>query len=697
MSHRLDPLLRPGSIAVLGATERTGSVGRQTIENLLHGQFPGNLFAINPNYSKVCGVPCYPDLAALPAVVDHVIFAIGDARVEAALDDVIAHGARAATIMSQLVLKDDSEPNLKYRVTEKIRHSGLLVCGANGMGFYNFRDRVWACGFDTRDNHRSGNVTMISHSGSGMAGIVDVDERLDFNLVVTTGQELCISMDEYLDFALGLPETRVVGLFMETVRNPDKMRAALDKANRRRVPVIVLKVGRTELSARLTVSHSGAIAGNNAAYEALFDRYGVQRVNDMDELATAMIMFAQPHPVAGGGLVAIHDSGGERQLLIDRAAEFQVPLADISADTTSCLEVLLDPGLPAVNPLDAWGAGGPDADRIMRDSFVALMADGNAALGAVVHDRAPGGVIYDEYLEYLRAGHDASGKPAFLVANRQGTGADAAVTAITRQGFPILDGLGSFLRGARCLFDYRDFTERSMQDMPTFSCEREEEWREHLRKGDVLDELESGEFLTACGLPVNPARPANSAASVQDAAGAIGFPVVLKTAAAGITHKTEHAGVRLNLTDADDLSAAYRDMSARLGPDVLVSRMLSGAGIEMMIGMTHDEQFGPLLVFGFGGVHAEVQKDFAYALPPVDTNTVRRLVDGLKMRRLLDGYRGAEPAALDAFCEIVARFSWLVENFGDVIAEIDMNPVIVDGSGCIAVDALVVGAANQNG
>jgi len=697
MSHRLDPLLRPGSIAVLGATERAGSVGRQTIENLLHGQFPGNLFAINPNYSKVCGVPCYPALAALPATVDHVIFAIGDARVEAALDEVIAHGARAVTIMSQLALENDSEPNLKSRVTKKIRHAGLLVCGANGMGFYNFRDRVWACGFDTRDNHRSGNVTMISHSGSGMAGIVDVDERLDFNLAVTTGQELSVSMDEYLDFALDLPETRVVGLFMETVRNPAKMIAALGKANRRQVPVVALKVGRTELSARLTVSHSGAIAGNDAAYEALFDRYGVQRVNDMDELATAMIMFAQPHPVADGGLVAIHDSGGERQLLIDRAAEFRVSLADISADTASRLEALLDPGLPAVNPLDAWGAGGPDADRIMQDSFAALMTDSNAALGAVVHDRAPGGMIYEEYLEYLQAGYDASGKPAFLVANRQGTGADAAVISITRQGFPVLDGLGSFLRGVRCLFDYRDFVARPTPELPDCSCEQQEAWRNRLSEGGVLDEFESCQFLSACGMPVNPVQPADTEASVQDAADAVGFPVVLKTAADGITHKTDHAGVRLNLPDADALAVAYREMSARLGPKVLVSRMLGGTGIEMMIGMTRDEQFGPLLVFGFGGVHTELQKDCAYALPPIDADQVRRHVDGLKMRRLLDGYRGAEPAALDVFCETVSRFSCLVATLSDVIAEIDMNPVIVDSQGCFAVDALVVGIAEQNG
>lgn len=697
MSHRLDPLLRPSSIAVLGATERPGSVGRQTMENLLCGKYPGTLYAVNPKYESVCGIQSYPDLAALPAPVEHVIFAISDARIEAAIDDVIANGARAATLMSSLVQENDREPNLQQRVAKKIHDAGLLVCGGNGMGFYNFRDRVWACGFDTRENHQSGNVTYISHSGSGMAGIVDVDERLDFNLVVSTGQELAVSMDEYLDYALDLPETRVVGLFMETVRDPLAMIAALEKANRKAVPVIVLKVGRTELSARLAVSHSGAIAGDDAAYQALFDRYGVQRVSDMDELATTLIMFAQPYPVADGGLVAIHDSGGERQLLIDRAEDFDVPLPVMSAATTSRLEELLDPGLPAVNPLDAWGAGGPDADQIMADSFAALMTDPHAAVGAVVHDRAPCSVIYKEYIEYMQRGRDASGKPVFLVANRQGTGADSLAIDATRDGFPVLDGLSGFLRGAKCLFDYRDFVGRESAEVAGSAFENATEWRARLDDAHVLDEFESSAFLTDCGLPVNPVRLADTEASVIDAASAAGYPVALKTATAGITHKTDRDGIRLNLDDEEALIAGYRDISGRLGPRVLVSHMIDSAGVEMMIGMTRDAQFGPLVVFGFGGVNAEVLGDCVCALPPVDAETVKRLLAHLKLRPLLDGHRGTAPVALDRFCEAVAQFSLIAANLGDVITEIDMNPVIVSSEGCIAVDALVVGNGKQRG
>ncbi|HSG66754.1 MAG TPA: CoA-binding protein, partial [Gammaproteobacteria bacterium] len=345
-------------------------------------------------YRSVCGVECLPSLSQLPEPVEHVVFAVSDTRIEAALEEAIAHGARAATIMSSLVLEGDTEPRLRERVATRVREAGLLLCGANGMGFYNFEDGVRACGFATRRHEHPGNIAYISHSGSGMCGIVDTDERLAFNLVVSTGQELVVTMDEYLDFALEMPSTRVVGLFMETARNPAGLIAAFVKARDRRIPIVALKVGRTEMSARLAESHSGAIAGHDAAYQALFERYGVQRVDDLDQLATALFMFAQPHPVARGGLVTIHDSGGERQLLIDQAAAAQVPLAQLSAASTARLEELLDPGLPAVNPLDAWSTGGADYHVGMRQCFATLMADDDAAFGAVVHDRAPGGGIF---------------------------------------------------------------------------------------------------------------------------------------------------------------------------------------------------------------------------------------------------------------------------------------------------------------
>jgi len=689
MAHRLDPLLRPKSVAVVGATVRESAVGNYTVRNLLRGGFRGELFAVNPRYRKVCGVACYAALEDLPQTVEHVIFCVSDERIEQALTVAIERGVRAATIMSALVLSDDEPPLLKDRIASLASDAGLLVCGGNGMGFYNFSEGVWACGFDTRSHKPAGNVTLISHSGAAMSGIVDVDERINFNLVVSTGQELCVSMDEYIDFALDLPETSVIGLFIETARNPAGLVAALEKANDRGVPVVAIKVGRTELAARLAVSHSGAMAGSDSAFEAVFDRYGVQRVEDMDELATALIMFAQPHKVAAGGVVSLHDSGGERQLAIDLADTVGVEFAELSAQTVSRLEGLLDPGLPAANPLDAWSRGGPDYDRVMGDCLAALMSDPGAALGAVIHDRAPHGRIYPEYLEYLKRGHATSGKPAFLVSNRQGTGADAAVIAWTEQGFPILDGLRSFLAGARCLLDHRDFRARSQSALPIVNKGVIEKWRGRLRAADALPEYEALTLLADFGVQTNPCFLADTEETAVAAALGFGLPVVLKTAEPGISHKTDAGGVALNLGSEDSLRQAYRAMAAKLGPRVLVAAMVRGS-VEMMLGMVRDVQFGPLLMIGVGGVHAELLQDVVWALPPLAADGVHRLVDRLTLRALLDGSRGQPAVNVRAFCETAARFSMLAAELGGMIREFDVNPVVLGPDTCVVVDALAI-------
>jgi acyl-CoA synthetase (NDP forming) len=665
-------------------------VGHQTLVNLLRGNFPGSLYAVNPNYTEVAGVPCFANLADLPEPVEHVIFAVSDGRIEAALAGAIEHGVRAVTIMSALCLAEETTPALKQRVQQQVEGAGLLVCGGNGMGFYNFHDQVWGCGFATRAHEPGGSVALISHSGSGMCGIVDVDARIQFNLAVSTGQELTVAMHDYLDFALELPGTRVVGLFMETVRDPDAMRDALAKANRMAIPVVALKVGRTELAARLTVSHSGAMAGRDASYQALFDRYGVQRVNDMDELATALIMFAQPHPVGDGSLVSLHDSGGERQLTIDLAEQLGAPLAQLSAETTRQLTGILDPGLPAVNPLDAWGVGGADFNTVMENSLIALMRDPGAALGAVIHDRAPEGAIFPEYLNYLRKAHAASGKPVFLVANRQGTGADPRVLAATKEGFPVLDGLAPFLTGVRCLTGYRDFQARPPGNGPAPSMGAVAAWGKRLIVGGPLDEMDAGRMLSHFGLTVNPSQIVDTQADAIAVAAEFGYPVVLKTAAADVLHRSDVGGVHLDLNDAEQVARSYRALQERFGPRVLVAPMVREGGVEMFLGAIRDEQFGPVVLLGFGGLLAETLGDVVSALPPFDAATARRLLNGLRLRPLLDGVRGRPAVDMDAFCAAAAGFSAMVWALADYLSEVDINPILVQENGAVVLDALVI-------
>ena len=689
MSHYLDPLVRPDSIAVVGASRRADAVGNTVLKNLLRGEFPGALYAVNPRYDEIEGVPCYPSLSALPQPVRLVIFAVSDERLEGLLDEALACGVEAAMIYSALMPGTDSEPPLRQRVCEKAKQAGLLLCGANSMGFYNFAHNVWAGGFPTRSHHKPGKAVLISQSGAGMSGIVDPDERIDFSFAVSTGLELTVTTEDYLDYALEQPETRVIGLFLETSRQPGRMIAAFRTAAGRNIPIVAVKVGRTELAAQLGVSHSGALAGSDAVYDAVFDRYGVQRVDDMEQLATALIMFAQPHPVGPGGIVTIHDSGGERQLLIDLAARLGAPLADISARTRKRLEALLDPGLPAVNPLDAWSAAGADYEDRLDECFAALLQDEAASLGAIVHDRAAHGRIYPDYIRHLRNGHSASGKPVFLVSNRQGTGADPLVVETTRAGFPVLDGIASFLVGARCRLSYCDFQARPGIRPPVLPASTVSVWRGRLAEIEDIDEIEAGQFLHDCGIPMVTARAVNDGAELASLGVEMGYPLVMKTAMSGIHHKSDVGGVCLNIGSEAELLHSYRDMSMRLGSRVLIAPMIEGPGVEMILGLTTDEQFGPMVVVGIGGVHAELLQDVVTIAPPFDVATALYNLDRLKMRKLLDGARGAPPVDVPAFCEAAAILSVIAIEFADLVKEVDINPVKVLERGCLGLDALI--------
>ncbi|HUG61718.1 MAG TPA: CoA-binding protein, partial [Methylomirabilota bacterium] len=486
--HRLDPLLRPSSVAVVGGSPRAGSVGAMVVRQLVVGGFAGPVTVVNPRYEEVQGLACVPTVADAPGGAEHVVFAISDDRIETEFAAAIRAGARAATIMSALSLPTEGDPPLKERIRAMAREAGVVLCGGNGMGFYNFHHRLWVCGFETRANHLAGGTVLLTHSGSLFTALVDSEERIDYGLAVSSGQELTTTLADYMDFALDQPWTRVIGLFMETARDPVAFEAALAKSLARDIPVVALKVGRTAASARMAVSHSGAIAGNHATYAALFERYGVGEVRSVDELAAAMMLLPEARRLSPGGLASSHDSGGERGVMVDLAADHGVPFSDLSEDTVARLAAVLDHGLDPVNPLDRWGTGrNYPADFF--DSFRALMDDPGTAIGAIALDRSIGGRINPDAIRIALETRRATGKPVVIVSNHQGSGGDPAAVEAMRAGVPVLDGLPPFLVACRLAFARRDFLA-----LPPMGIESVDEamvaaWRDRLA-GEPLDEAE---------------------------------------------------------------------------------------------------------------------------------------------------------------------------------------------------------------
>ncbi|WP_343712054.1 acetate--CoA ligase family protein [Inquilinus sp.] len=683
MGHRLDPLLRPRSIAVVGASARPGSVGAVMLRQLVEGGFPGPVHPVNPKGGTLQGLPCLPAIADLPEPVEHAAFCLGDETIAEAFAAVLRHGVKAATIVAPL-----ADPALRDRIRAMALEAGVVLCGGNGMGFYNFTGRVRLCGFATRPDHVPGGAVLLTHSGSLFTALVDAEARIDYALAVSSGQELTTTLADYLDFALDQPETRVVGLFLEAARDPERFVAALAKAQARNIPVVALKVGRTRESAALALSHSGAIAGDYAVYDALFERFAVGQVRSVDELAAAMMLLPVAADLGPGGLASTHDSGGERGLMVDLAAEAGVRFASLSPETVVRLEATLDPGLPPVNPLDHWGTGrNHPAD--FEACVQALMADPDTALGALALDRSVGGQVTPLYLEVARRARAASGKPVVIVSNHQGSGGDPAAVASTRAGVPVLDGVPAVLRACRIAFDRRDAAARPPMRPPPAPEAAVRRWRAQLADGHPVTEAEALRLLADFGLTVTPCAMAKDESEAVEAAMRIGFPVALKTA--GTAHKSDVDGVRLNLADPVALRQAHRDLAVRLGPRVLVARMVRDKGVEMMLGLQRDPDFGPVVVIGFGGIHAEILRDAAFALPPFDAAEARRLIDRLRLRPLLDGARGAPAADIDALAAAAARFSALAAALGDLVEAIDVNPVLALPRGAVAVDALVVG------
>lgn len=691
-AHRLDPLLRPRSLAIVGASARPGSVGNTMVRQVLAGGYGGALWCVNPKGEPIEGVACAPSLADLPEPVEHVALALADERIEEALALAIRGGIRAATLISPLAIPGDRDPPLKERVRAMALEAGVTLCGGNGMGFYNFRDGLWLCGFPTRTDHRAGGAVLLTHSGSLFTALVDAEARIDYGLAVSSGQELTTTLADYMDFALETPETRVIGLFMETARDPAGFEAALAKANAKRVPVVALKVGRTAASVRLAESHSGAIAGDHAAYSALFRRYGVAEVRAIDELAAALMMLGHARDIGPGGLATTHDSGGERGLMVDLADDHRVAFARLSAETERAMAAVLDHGLPPVNPLDHWGSGRTyPAD--FRDSFRLMMDDPDTALGALVLDRWVDGQIMPHYRTVAEGVQAATGKPVFIVSNHQGSCGDDTAVETTRAGVPVLDGVPAFLTAVRLALAWRDFKATPAGAVAAVDDAVVARWRARLDTAAAehpLDEAAGLALLADFGLPVVPHALADTEDDATAAAVRLGFPVVLKTAARGIAHKSDVGGVILKLADEVAVRSAYRDLSARLGPRVLVAAMVTGPTVEMIFGMTRDPDFGPIVLAGFGGIHAEVLKDAVVAKPPFDATEARRLIDGLRLRPLLDGVRGAPAADIDALATALARFSALAAAIGDRVEAIDVNPVLVRPDGVVAVDALIV-------
>ena len=697
-THRLDPLMNPRSVAYVGASETPGSPGYEVIRVARSYDYSGTLYPINPKYETVQGIPCYGSLGDLPAAPDLAILSVSSKRLESQLEAAIEVGARAAVIFDTCYLPDDPDRKLLARLRELARDADMAVCGGNGMGVINGVAGFHSTFADVKSNlSPDGNATYIAHSGSTFTEVGLFNPRVNFNTIVSAGQEIGVTMDEYMDYALEVNETKLLCLFCETVRKPEAFMAALDKAASRGVPVIACKVGRSEKAAAFAQTHSGALVGNDAAYQAVFDHYGVTRVYSLDEMINTVTLFSSERKPGPGGLSLVIDSGGERELVVDVADDVGVRFADINGATATKLEERLFHALEPVNPLDAWGDGSGDWDEDLTHFIVSLADDPDTSISAMSAELSFMDDIKSNYGKSVSDAFDRTDKPVIVLANISTAPYEGMAKDLTAKGIPVLDGTLNALKAIRHAFDRRDRLALP-PGLPAPECEPDvvARWRARLSEAPSLDEGAGYDLLRDFGVPAPDYRIADNEAGVLAGAEALGYPVVLKTAMPGISHKSDVGGVVLDIRDAEALAEAYRDLAARLGARALVTPMLEIEGVEMVMGMVVDPNFGPIVMLGAGGVFVEIMKDVRAILPPFGPDVARREIEKLKIRPLLDGARGRPAVDIDALAETLSRFSALVSELRNSVKEIDVNPLIAGPNGCIAVDALVVHGASDD-
>jgi acetate---CoA ligase (ADP-forming) len=652
-------MLGARSMAVVGASVRPDSFGARMVLEAQRGS--AGVHLVNPRYDRIGELPCAPSLADLDEPVDVVLLGVPDSALVEQLELAAAVGARSAVLFG-------TAHGLREKVAATATEAGMALCGAGCMGYVNNALGVRALGYLEPDPLPSGGIALVTHSGSAFSTLLRARRGFGFRLAVSSGQELVTDTADYVDYSLGDPDTRIIALLMETPRSVPRLRQSLLRAAEQDVPVVVLAVGGSPRGRAMVAAHSGALAGEHAAWQAFCDSTGAVRVSDLAEFTDTLELFSAGRRSNGGGVATVHDSGAERALLADLAHELAVPFADLADETLATIDGMLDDGLAPTNPLDVWGTGADT--RNLFGSCVQAMSDdpgvGVTALAVDLVTEFDGDTAYADAVLDVSRSTDA---PLAVLASIPSAIDTPTAQRLRDNGVPVLEGFRSGLAALGHLVRWPLPVERPGQPA---------------RSGRRIPE-DAFELLASYGIPVVQSRAAHSIGEALMAADELGYPVALKTL--GALHKSDVGGVVLNLADDAALSVAYTAMAESLGPAITVQPMVADA-VEVSVGFVRDDAFGPLVVVAAGGTLVELLADRVVACPPVSDAAARRLLERLRIAPLLRGWRGQSGVDVDALADVVVRFSQMAVDLGELFDAVEANPVVASPGGVVAVDAL---------
>jgi acetyltransferase len=699
--HYLRPALAPRSIAVVGASHRPESIGRFVMGNIVSAGFAGEIFAVNPKHRTVDGRPCLASLQALPHKVDLAVVLTAARHVPGIVDDAAVMGIPAMLVLSPgLCDQGPDVRQIEQEVVQRARRGKVRLLGPNCLGL--MRPDIGLNASWARTVARPGGIALVSQSGAVTTALLDYawTAGFGFSSVLATGTESDVGIAEILDFLAGDALTRSILLYVEGIHDARGFLSSVRAAASVK-PVIVLKSGRYATGGRMAMSHTGALVGNDAVFDAVLRRAGAIRVPKIGHLFAAAETLAHGRLPRGNRLAILSNGRGPGALAADAVEDNQVALARLSDATRVALDKALPPGWSHVNPVDVLA----DADGRRFSEALKLLIDDRANDGVLVLFAPTPRITAERTAEALLPIAAAAEKPvvsAWLGEKDAGRGRAAfkaaSLPAMTspERGVESFGYLAQFVRNR----ELRLQVPPPRIDELKFDINAARRIIDGARAGGrhTLDEQDSKALLASFGIETAIGLFARSAMEARQAALQLGFPVVLKVRADGITHKSDVGGVLLGLTTVDDVERGFDAIAARLverAPQarflgVLVQKMVVRPhGRELIVGLAHDATFGPVISFGMGGIAVEVFRDSAVAVPPLNAFLARDLISRTRVSRMLDAFRGAAAVDVDKVIEVLLRVSELACEI-PAVAELDINPLLADEHGVIALDARVV-------
>ena len=704
----LRPLLNPKSIAVIGASEKFGA-GSLVIENLRTLGFEGTIIPVNPRYSEVLGLPCYPSLTDVPdhVAIDCVAVVLGSEQILPMLVQAAQRGVRGAWAFASGFAETGADGTiLQAELKTFCDANGIHFCGPNCVGYVNMQDKVGTFSAPVSPTLRRGNIAAIAQSGSVALALANSNRGIGFSAIVSSGNEAVLDTVDYMEHFLDDPRTHVIIAFLEGIRRPEAFKSACLRAIATGKPVIVVKVGRSEMARRTVASHTGALAGSDAVHDAFFKKYGVIRVDDLDQLLETAALFSccKDRLPQGNRIGMVTVSGGEIGLIGDISKGFSFEYPPLSAIAQKVLKEKLPAYTTIANPLDAWGSG--DLKHTYPACLDVLAREALIDLIAVSQDAPPGMSEKQvaQYADVAKAAVDcAQEKKPVVVFSHVSGGLDKTIKTILDQGgVPFLQGTRESLGAIDNLITYAEMRRRKTS-LPSGDGASPADLKalkeKHRTTIGVLGYAESQALVGAYGIRTPDGAVAPSADEAAAIAEKIGYPVVMKGQSPQIAHKTEAGLVAVNIPDAAGVRETYAAIlrnSASFDPDaqmegVLVQRMIPPDGVETILGISADPVFGPAVVCGLGGIFVELLKDSTLELPPVSRDEARRMIFDLKGSKLFEGFRRRARADVDALTAAIVQIGQLALDFRGKIISLDINPLIVlpQGQGVVAADLLI--------